>query len=292
MARTEDSADSPRRRGMPGRMRRSDSQPFPTRVYSRSELREIDLACVRDYEIPSVLLMENAAIGLAGVAQLAARSADGFLVVCGRGNNGGDGLAAARHLHNAGREVAVLLLAPHEEYRGDAAIQLRVASRMGLDMVRGDAGPLAEAFGRFLNRLPRSGLVVIDAVLGTGLDRPVSGRLAEAIACVNALKRGGAIIVAADVPSGLDADTGRPLAEGERSDRAVQADITVTFVGWKRGFLTPEAQEFLGTVVVCGIGAPRELTERLGEPLDSPDRPGDEANPGRGSGNSRDGPRR
>jgi NAD(P)H-hydrate epimerase len=246
----------------------------------------VDRRCTEEYGIPSVVLMENAAIGLAQVVRRAARAAAGgagrgVLVVCGRGNNGGDGLAASRHLANAGVPVAIVL-GPGGSLAADAAVHLRVARAMGLVVVEAgevDAGVSLESAAARLGGEPA---VVVDALLGTGVDRPVRGSAAAMIAAVNAMAvRTGAMVVSADLPSGMDADSGRGLAENPSArDAAVRADVTVTFVGPKRGFLSLEAQPFLGEVVVRGIGAPAALVEAIGQRLPRGWHPGSGRRPG------------
>jgi len=214
-------------------------------VLDRRSVREVDRAATEAYGIPGVVLMENAARGLADEAARMLGHASSprrrVLIVCGPGNNGGDGYAAARHLHNKG---AAVTLAPVGQPRpaSDAAINANICRQMRLPEAR-----LEDA-------QPGEWELIIDALLGTGLERPVEGEAAAAIAWMNLA---GRPILAADMPSGLDCDTGRPLGH------AVRAARTVTFVALKPGFLTADAQPFTGAVIVADIGAPRELVERL-----------------------------
>ncbi len=235
----------------------------PVFVFSRQAVREVDRLAVSEYAIPSVILMENAALHLAEVVLDALDDANGsrVLILCGPGNNGGDGLAAARHLHNAGIEVAIVLSGPANKYVGDAAANFAIAKRMGLPISETTGSNPAAAVRDAVHRL--GGVdVVIDALLGTGLDKPVTQPLESLICEVNAMGERGAVIVAADIPSGLDADTGQPLGV------AVKAGTTVSFVGLKEGFLKLAAQAYIGDVVVADIGAPRELVARLGRVLE------------------------
>jgi len=198
------------------------------------------------------------------------------LIVCGPWNNGGDGLATARHLHNAGAAVEIVLSGAASGYKGDAATNLAIVQRMGLPITEaGDDG--AGAVAAAVSRLGEIDLVV-DALLGTGLTQAVRDPVAGMIRAVNDLRKEGALILSADIPSGLDADTGEPLGV------AVEADATVSFVGLKAGFLRLSAQGYIGDVVVADIGAPRELAARLGRRLDAqdpheepPSRPGHES---------------
>ncbi len=219
-------------------------------ILDRASVRAVDRAAVQEYGVPSIVLMENAARGLAAEAldMLAGprrEAAPQVLIVCGPGNNGGDGYALGRHLHNAGIDPVFWPLG--EPAAGtDAAINRGICRRIGLQEI--EAGR-REAF--------RGADLIVDAIFGTGLDRPVSGLPAEAIRWINGTRRP---VLAVDVPSGLDCDTGRPLGE------AVRACCTVTFVARKPGFLAAEAAACVGRVVVADIGAPIELLARFGRP--------------------------
>ncbi len=216
-------------------------------VLSRDAVRAVDRAAIEEYGIPGAILMENAAIGLADEASRwlgAARDAK-VLIICGSGNNGGDGYALARHLHNRGHQP---LLVPLGDPRPgtDAALNRSISRRMNLPEIAADE----------LDR-HRDADLVVDAIFGTGLDRPVTGAEAGAIDWIN---RSGRRVLAVDVPSGLDCDTGRPLGT------AVRAGRTITFVAPKPGFAAPGAREYTGEVTVVGIGAPAELIARFGRP--------------------------
>ena len=221
-----------------------------TTTLTREQVRRIDRIAVDRYRIPSIVLMENAARQLADQADAMLDAADGraALVVCGGGNNGGDGLAAARHLRNRGRVVTVAILKPFDRYDGDARVNLDICLAMGMNLVPADADPVAA--------LSHVGPVdlVIDAVLGTGLSSQVKG---SAVDVINWLNDQPAPILAADTPSGLDCDTGRPLGA------AVRARRTVTFVAVKAGFTQPGADEYTGQVVVADIGAPPALIDEV-----------------------------
>jgi NAD(P)H-hydrate epimerase len=227
-------------------------------VLDRAAARQIDRLSVERYALPTLILMENAARHTADVALELVEDIDKprVLIVCGNGNNGGDGLAAARHLHNAGARISILLAAPDTRFTGDAAANLAVVRRMNLAAYSVGTDPDLSA-RQALERFSGADLI-IDALLGTGLDRPVDGAFAKLIAWMNAYR--DAPVLSVDIPSGLDCDSGRPLGA------AVHADSTITFVGLKRGFLTLEAQEFLGDVTVADIGVPRELIAELATP--------------------------
>lgn len=259
----------------------------PMRIFTRAQSREVDRRCVEEYGIPSIVLMENAALGIATVVRNLLEQGEragggGVLVFAGPGNNGGDGFAAARHLANDQIPVAIVLAIEPERYKGDALTNLSIARRMGLPIFCAAAN-VDSAVGEAIARIGAPALV-LDAILGTGADRSATGIVAELIERINAFRNERVPIVAVDVPSGLDADAGSPLAgpEGRRGP-AVRADVTVALLGVKPGYLTLAAQEFVGDCLVAGIGAPRDLVERLGQPLDDRDEPGeDDSGPRRG----------
>ncbi len=249
--------------------------PPSARRFTRDAARAVDREAMDSWGIPGPVLMENAARAVADVvvAELAAARAgargaggpaaapdvaDEVLLVCGPGNNGGDGWTAARHLANRradGEAIApVRVVAVGAPRAGsDAALNAAVTRRMGVPVIELDAA--AGEDGRPRRPAPA---VVVDAVLGTGVDRPAAGAAARAIAAVDAWRGAGARVVAVDVPSGLDADTGAPAGGGS----AVRADVTVSFLGPKAGFDAPSAADHLGRVVVGDIGVPRALLDR------------------------------
>ena len=219
------------------------------RPLSREEVRSIDVRASQECGMPTIVLMENAGRGAAEVVRdRLAREGSGLtrvVVLCGPGNNGGDGAVVVRHLDLWGFAVRVFWIADPSQLKGDAAVQWAILKRAGLDPIEWREGalldaPLAEAD------------VVVDALLGTGLTRPVEGPLRAAIEAVN---RAGKPVLALDLPSGLDADEGVPLGV------AVRATVTATFVAPKRGFGAAGASDYTGEVVVVDIGAPRRLLE-------------------------------
>jgi len=238
-------------------------------VFSRQAIRDLDHLAQDEYAIPSIVLMENAARNLAEVALdlLEQGSPVGAVIVCGPGNNGGDGLALARHLHNAEVGIVVVLAGDRVAGGGDAAINLAIAERMGIPLVRAREGDPPAALQAAIDQLGGGGVLIVDALLGTGLTRPVAGFMGGLIRAINAIDRERSTVLSVDIPSGLCADTGQALGE------AVRADVTVSFVGLKAGFCSLTAQAYTGEVVVADIGAPIELTRRLGKRLIESDRP-------------------
>jgi hydroxyethylthiazole kinase-like uncharacterized protein yjeF len=208
--------------------------PWCTPLSDAATMRAIDRWAIEEQGVPSLELMERAGIGVArAVEELAP---DGpVTAVCGKGNNGGDGLVAARVLREAGREVTVLTAGSVEELQGDARanlVRLPGAPPMPLD----GGGVLAGA------------AVVVDALLGTGFAGEPRGAVAEAIDAVNGA---GAPVVAVDVPSGVDASTGVVAA------RAVRATLTITFHAAKPGLWVHPGKAHAGEVRTLDIGIPR-----------------------------------
>jgi NAD(P)H-hydrate epimerase len=214
-------------------------------VFAREALRELDRRAVEEYHIPILVLMENAGRAVAEAALR--RGARNVLVLAGPGNNGGDGLVAARHLHNAGVRVTVVLVSPRDKYRDAAATQLAIvdAMKMPVEVLSADLEELRD----WLVDAATDDLIV-DALFGTGLSRAVEGVAAAVIEAVN---RAGRPVLAVDIPSGLDCDTGVPLGGGT----AIRATETVSFCGMKKGFAG--ARAFTGKVSVGDIGVPRAL---------------------------------
>ncbi len=233
--------------------------PNLTRVQSR----RIDRLAIARLGVPGVVLMENAGINATDVAtgMLEAVGGEKVAIVCGGGNNGGDGFVIARHLRNAGRTVVVYLATDPTKLTGDAAINYRICLSMGVKLMRiDDSASLAEQ-----SKYWASAHVVIDALLGTGFDaaRGLGGQAAEVIRAINQARAparaggSGPLVLAIDVPSGLDCDTGEP------AEPCVIADATVTFVARKVGFDSRYAVPHLGEVFVTGIGVPRSLVDEV-----------------------------
>jgi len=218
------------------------------RLVTAGEMRAIDHAAIDTLRVPGLALMERAGRAVAEAALAMAGPGGHFLVLCGAGNNGGDGYVAARLLAAAGRTVELYALAPLERLGPDAREMREEALAKGLEPRDAAALPRCRA---------GPGDVVVDAVLGTGLSRPPEGALAEGIAAANRLREGGARVLAVDLPSGLSADTGR--APGA----CVRADRTVTFGFLKRGLIFHPGAELAGEVAVADIGLPPAAAARV-----------------------------
>ncbi len=227
-------------------------------LLSRDQVRRVDRLAIEELGIPGIVLMENAGRNAAGVIfdllcdELALDPAKARVaVLCGGGNNGGDGYVIARHLHNRGVSVRVYTTVDPATLKGDAAVNHTICAKMGLPIER-----ITTAQQVATHAQGWSGAhVVVDALLGTGFRGEVRAHLADVIKRCNALA--GPKVVAIDLPSGLDCDTGGP------SNATVQADVTVTFVAPKIGFDAPSATRYVGRVVVADIGTPPGLIDRV-----------------------------
>jgi NAD(P)H-hydrate epimerase len=219
------------------------------RPLSRAEVREVDRRAIDEYGMTGLVLMENAGRGC--VDTLMAVGCQGpVAVVCGRGNNAGDGFVIARHLELRGVDVRVLLLARADVLSGDAAANYAILARCGLPIA--DCSRSFDA-DRYAEELAGAEWIV-DALLGTGSSGPPRPPFDRAIERVNAAP---AKRLAVDLPSGLDCDTGIP------AQPTVRADHTCTFVAEKLGFANPAAGPYLGQVHVLDIGAPQRLVEEV-----------------------------
>lgn len=226
----------------------SDTLRYPLYELAVERIRELDRLAVQEFGIPSIVLMENAAQGLTthALAMMREMSSNKAVIFCGPGNNGGDGLALARHLSNHNAQVSIVLAHNPDKYKGDARTNLEIVQRMGLEILQDDAS-------RTL-----SGALLVDALFGTGISRPPMGHDATLIRAINDARSAGARVLSVDIPSGLDAQSGKPM------EPCVIADRTVTLAALKPGFSSLDAQHTLGEVLVTDIGAPIELLERLG----------------------------
>ncbi|MFQ5669134.1 MAG: NAD(P)H-hydrate dehydratase [Acidobacteriota bacterium] len=226
------------------------------KILTAHQMRNIDRRAVSRYHIPGLVLMENA--GRSVVEHLLETVEDleeaSIAVVCGKGNNGGDGLVVARHLHDLGLTPTVFLVAAPGEIEGGAGTNLRILKSLPVPIRRVADSRAWHAGGDGENPL-LSFDVVVDALLGTGLKGRVRG---DYQTIVNDISAAGAYVVAVDIPSGLSGDS--HLVQGA----AVRAHATVTFVAPKVPHLLPPAEAFCGELVVARIGIPDEAVEDEG----------------------------
>ncbi len=228
------------------------------KLVSRERARELDLIAEREYNIPTLLLMENAGRMIAeNVLNIVSeRGFENIVIIAGKGNNGGDGFCAAKHIKNQRKKInlKIVLLEDEGKIRGDALINFQIAKKLGISIVR-----IREA-NELKNLLPKEG-IVIDAIFGTGLSKDIEDKfILDVIDEINLWKETEEkskkrFVVAVDIPSGLDSNQGIPRP------KAVKADITITFAPAKVGLFIGEAVKYTGKVITEDIGIPVELWE-------------------------------
>lgn len=222
------------------------------RVVTARQMQELDRRAIDERGIPGLQLMENAGRGAFEQIKRCFPGDPGrsIVVLCGRGNNGGDGFVIARHFLKEGARVTVFLLSSADRVSGDARTNLQAYLQTGgaLQEILDE-----EQWGRSAGDMKHAGIIV-DALLGTGLSSELSGLYKRAIEDINALSH--ARVVSADIPSGIDATTGRVLGA------AVKAHLTCTFGLPKRGLLVYPGASHAGRLEVIDIGIPEELIEK------------------------------
>lgn len=219
---------------------------LPHILYRAADVRELDRIAIEEQGIPGIKLMSRA--GAVLFDELCCRwpEARQIVVVCGGGNNGGDGYVVARLAREQGFEVTLVALRDPATLSGDARTAWGAARAAGLSAVS------------FAPTLLDDADVVVDAILGTGLDREVSGEWA---AVINAINASGVPVLAVDIPSGLHADSGSVLGT------AIVAEATVTFIGLKCGMFTGAARDHCGAILFDDLGLPDELYAQRPAPL-------------------------
>jgi hydroxyethylthiazole kinase-like uncharacterized protein yjeF len=225
------------------------------RVLNSAQMREADRRTIDDIGIPSLVLMENA--GRQAVAAMEAMYSDladrQIAVLCGRGNNGGDGFVIARTLVQRGVDVSVFLMGRVADVRGDARINLEILGRLGLTVVE-----IADSQAWELHFSEVSDCtLIVDAIFGTGLNAPVSGFIESVVTDVNA---SGIPVVAIDLPSGLSADSPEPIGP------SIEAGLTVTLAAPKLPLVLPPGETRAGDIVIADIGIPSEVLEAVEGP--------------------------
>lgn len=216
---------------------------------------EIDRFAIDQLGLPGVVLMENAGRGAAEAILRGIERPDAarVVVLCGRGNNAGDGYVAARHLDLAGVQVDVVETAPADRLSPDAAVFRAVLERAGFDLLDGgDAARIPQLAGGLAGATH-----IVDALLGTGARGALREPLAGWVRWANGRRREGVSVIALDVPSGLDPATGRP------SSPCLEAERTLTFGAVKTGLAAPEAGRWVGQVEWVPIGIPPRVLARI-----------------------------
>jgi NAD(P)H-hydrate epimerase len=242
------------------------------KILTAAEMREVDRLTTERFAVPSLLLMQAAAE--ASAREIASHFSHDlrrktFQILCGRGNNGGDGAALARVLWTSGARVDVVLFGRAEEMKGEARANFEIVRRLAsFDAGSADRPPPLSfiectdvAAWETVASARHNYDVVVDALFGTGLTRPLEGVFTQVIAHLELLRARGLaghaapLFVSLDLPSGLNADSGTPLGP------AVRADLTVTFTAPKPANVLPPALHFGGRLAVADIGSPPSLVE-------------------------------
>jgi len=220
------------------------------KIATAKQIRNIDRRAIREFGIPGPVLMENAASAIAFEMERFFKGLDGVKVgiICGKGNNGGDGLALARRLRIRGVPVRVCLLASFAALKGEAKLNLAILRKTDVEIVANASSPAIADLIAWSD-------VLVDAMLGVGLSSPLKGSYAVAAELMNVA---GRPVVAVDIPTGVNADTGEVMGS------AVRADLTVTMVLHKRGLVLYPGAAFAGQVRVADIGIPTEAIEKEG----------------------------
>ena len=225
------------------------------RVLSAAQMREADRRTIEDIGIPSLVLMENA--GRQVVAAMEAIHPDildrQVAVLCGRGNNGGDGFVVARTLLQRGVDVYVFLIGQVSDVRGDARVNLDILGRLGVTVIEVADG---QAWELHLSEV-RDCTLIVDAIFGTGLNAPVAGLIESVITDVNA---SGIPVVSIDLPSGLSADSSDVPGE------SIEAGTTITLGAPKLPLVLSPAENHAGDIVIADIGIPIDIIDGLDGP--------------------------
>ncbi len=214
---------------------------LPVALYRAEQVATLDRIAIRELGVPGLTLMEKAGAFAYRALRASWPQRDHLAVLCGAGNNAGDGYVVARLARQEGLDVSVIALVDVDQLRGDAAT---VAERY-----RAEGGRIQP----FDGRLPAGVDVVVDALFGTGLSRPVEGRWADAVATVN---RAGLPVLSIDIPSGVSGNTGAVLGS------AIRADITTTYIGLKQGLYTASGRALAGEILYSDLDLPADLHER------------------------------
>ena len=219
-------------------------------VLTGRQIQELDRRAIEEYGVPSLVLMENAGRAVAGEVLSALQHGGGkrVCIVCGAGNNAGDGFVAVRHLWSAGVAPDVVLVGKAGRLKNDAAVNFFILKKCRY--------PVREAVGvdAAVRSMLKKAEVIVDAVFGVGLNRAIVSPFREFIEAVNAA---GRRVIAVDIPSGLDATTGQVYGV------CVKAATTVTLTCAKQGFFCNEGPGLVGKVKIADIGIPRRLIGKI-----------------------------
>lgn len=217
-------------------------QSLPTKLYRAEQVRELDRIAIQQWKIPGFELMNRAGLFAFQCAIEKYPDIRSVAVYCGAGNNAGDGYVVARLALDAGISAVVYTVSPIERLQGDALTAFQEYKKTPGKVIKYQPGMTCDAD------------LVIDALLGTGLDRQVQGIYAEVIRTINTLRQP---VVSLDIPSGLNADTGAVMGG------AVRADATVTFIGLKQGLYTGDAADYCGEICYSSLGIPNNIYQKV-----------------------------
>ena len=220
------------------------------RILNAAQMREADRFTIEEIGIPSLVLMENAGRQVVSAMEAAyeSRLNGRVAVLCGRGNNGGDGFVVARTLMQRGIDAAVFVIGPLAEVRGDAKTNLEILGRLGVTVVEIND---EQSWELHFSEISQCTLIV-DAIFGTGLKSALGGMMETVVADVNA---SSIPIVSIDLPSGLSADTPHVIGD------CIDASMTVTLATPKLPLVLPPGEEHAGDVVIADIGIPHEVID-------------------------------
>ncbi|PIQ86213.1 MAG: NAD(P)H-hydrate epimerase [Candidatus Omnitrophica bacterium CG11_big_fil_rev_8_21_14_0_20_45_26] len=221
------------------------------RFVTAAQMKQLDELAIYTYGIPSIILMENAGIACANEVVKRTKSKRAKIAIfCGIGNNGGDGFAAARHLHNRGYQPTVFFFQKPEKMKLDPQTNFNILKKMQVPLVYCSEDTQWENLAKTL----KSFRLIVDAIFGTGLTRPVLEPFRSAIHVMNHSRLD---IIAVDVPSGLNSDTGEVMGV------CVRAKATVTLGLPKKGFSLKKAHRYTRRVVVADISIPTEVIHQF-----------------------------
>ncbi|MCX5781556.1 MAG: NAD(P)H-hydrate epimerase [Elusimicrobia bacterium] len=210
------------------------------KTVSVSQMQEIDIRTSEEFGIPSIILMENAGRSVAEIVRKS--NPKKIAVLCGSGNNGGDGLVAARYLDHWDFQVEIILIKSPDYFSGDTLTNFKIIKSLKIPVSSFATKSSLKDFE-----------LIIDALLGTGTKGEVTGIYREAIDEINNSQKK---VYSIDVPSGIDADKGEILGT------AVKADVTITMAIAKKGLVEPNASEYVGKLIVADIGIPKILVNQ------------------------------
>ena len=213
------------------------------KILDAAQMRNIDRRTTERFAVPSIVLMENAAIAVIDAIHEHYPNADRVAIFCGTGQNGGDGLAVARHLENRGVVPVIFIIGDRDAIRGDARTNLEACTRLALPIYGiAHEGEIAEGMAHAADAD-----LIVDAIFGTGLNRTPAGVAGEVIRAMAELR---IPILSIDLPSGANASSGTPF------DPCVRAEVTVTFAAPKVCHVFEPAASYCGEIIVADISIP------------------------------------